>query len=184
MCIFNKQDPQEVLASWLFMQYMLTNDVQLAYAGTEGYVPVTHKAQNSAEFAEYLSRAGEDTETYYEVKIEATKLLMENTENTFVTPVFNGSADLRNAAGQLIEEVTKGVQRGRKVDKAYIESTYSKVNSLYCLDEMGGGAGIQGSSDGPLPAGSIALLAGLAVTWCAMGVYVAVDFARKKKYKK
>ena len=30
ICIFNKQDPQEVLASWLFAQYLLTNDVQVA----------------------------------------------------------------------------------------------------------------------------------------------------------
>ena len=30
MCLFNKEDPQEVLASWLFAQYMLTNDVQIA----------------------------------------------------------------------------------------------------------------------------------------------------------
>ena len=30
ICVFNKEDPQEVLASWLFAQYMLTNDVQIA----------------------------------------------------------------------------------------------------------------------------------------------------------
>ena len=32
ICIFNKSDDQEVLASWLFAQYLLTNDVQIAYA--------------------------------------------------------------------------------------------------------------------------------------------------------
>ena len=50
VCIFNKEDPQEVLASWLFVQYLLTNEVQTAYAETEGYVPVTSKAQESAEY--------------------------------------------------------------------------------------------------------------------------------------
>ena len=39
LCIFNKEDPQEVLASWLFAQFLLTNDVQTAYSETEGYVP-------------------------------------------------------------------------------------------------------------------------------------------------
>lgn len=34
VCIFNKKDPQEVLASWLFTQYLLTNDVQTAYGRT------------------------------------------------------------------------------------------------------------------------------------------------------
>jgi multiple sugar transport system substrate-binding protein len=50
VCIFNKRDSQEVLASWLFAQYLLTNEVQIAYAETEGYVPVTSKAQTSEEY--------------------------------------------------------------------------------------------------------------------------------------
>ena len=111
VCVFNKSDSQEVLASWLFAQYLLTNDVQIAYSQTEGYAPVTSKAQNSEEYKDYLSRAGEDDSLYYDVKLDATKLLIENTENTFVTPVFNGSASLRNAAGQLIENVTKSMRR-------------------------------------------------------------------------
>ena len=45
VCLFQKDDPQEVLASWLFAQFLLTNDVQIAYAETEGYVPVTEKAR-------------------------------------------------------------------------------------------------------------------------------------------
>ena len=34
VCVFNKEDPQEVLASWLFAQFLLTDDVQIAYAQT------------------------------------------------------------------------------------------------------------------------------------------------------
>ena len=52
VCVFNKSDSQEVLASWLFAQYLLTNEVQIAYAETEGYVPVTEKAQKSLEYQE------------------------------------------------------------------------------------------------------------------------------------
>ena len=90
------------MASWLFAQYLLTNDVQIAYSQTEGYIPVTTKAQESEEYIDYLSREGEDNSTYYDVKIKACKLLLDNIDNTFVTPVFNGSTSLRNAAGQLI----------------------------------------------------------------------------------
>ncbi|MFR8338561.1 MAG: hypothetical protein ACLVAW_18825 [Eisenbergiella massiliensis] len=36
VCIFNKEDPLEVLASWLFAQYLLSDGVQTAYAETEG----------------------------------------------------------------------------------------------------------------------------------------------------
>lgn len=71
MCVFNKSDPQEVLASWLFAQYLLTNDVQIAYSQTEGYIPVTSKAQESPAYQDYLSRCGEDNTTHYRAKIEA-----------------------------------------------------------------------------------------------------------------
>ena len=40
VCIFNKEDSQEVLASWLFAQYLLTNDIQIGYAQTGGARPV------------------------------------------------------------------------------------------------------------------------------------------------
>ena len=121
VCVFNKQDPQEVLASWLFTQYLLTNEVQIAYSETEGYVPVTSKAQDSAEYQDYLSRAGEDNNTFYDVKIAASKLLLTHAEDTFVTAVFNGSASLRDAAGQLIEDVTKSVRRKRDRRHLYRE---------------------------------------------------------------
>lgn len=184
MCIFNKEDPQEVLASWLFMQYMLTNEVQLAYSSTEGYVPVTKKAQQSAEYADYLSRAGENNDMYYDVKIEAAKLLLANTENTFVTPVFNGSASLRNASGQLIEEVVKSVNRKKTIDDAYIEKLYAEMTSLYRLDQLEGQGSSRPTVDAPLPTESVALLATLGAAWLGMGVYVAVDIVRKKKRKK
>ena len=86
-----------------------TNEL-IAYAGTEGYVPVTSKAQSSDAYQDYLARSGEDNSTHYDVKIMASKLLLDNTQNTFVTPVYNGSASLRSAAGQMIEEVTKAAQ--------------------------------------------------------------------------
>ena len=91
-----------MLASWLFAQYLLTDDVQIAYAQTEGYVPVTSKAQQSEVYQDYLSRAGEDNDTYYQVKLDATSLLLQHIDQTFTTPVFNGSTSLREAAGQLI----------------------------------------------------------------------------------
>ena len=182
VCIFNKSDPQEVLASWLFAQYLLTNDVQIAYAGTEGYVPVTSKAQNSAEYQDYLSRGGEDNTTHYEVKIEATRLLLDNIGNTFVTPVFNGSASLRDAAGQMIEEVTKSVRRKKVVDDAYIETLYSDMTSLYRLDQNDGGAETSGKVElGPLPQTSILLLSTLAGAWALILLYVVLSAIKKKK---
>ncbi|MBP3427796.1 MAG: extracellular solute-binding protein [Clostridia bacterium] len=186
VCIFNKEDPQEVMASWLFTQYLLTNDVQIAYASTEGYVPVTAKAQESAEYKDYIARCGEDNELHYDVKIKASQLLMDQTENTFVTPVFNGSASLRDAAGQMIEEVTKGVRRKKTVDDAFIEKLYGDVASLYRLDQQSGRSAstVDSGALGPLPATSVILLAALCGTWAAMGLYLLIGVLRKKKAKR
>ena len=141
VCIFNKADPQVVLASWLFTQYLLTNEVQIAYAQTEGYVPVTQKARDTEEYKEYLAAEGTDNDVHYDVKIKATKMFIENTTNTFVTPVFNGSASLRDAAGQLVEDVTKSVKRKAVVDDAYIDDLFSRVTALYRLDKTAAATG-------------------------------------------
>ena len=183
VCIFNKEDPQEVLASWLFTQYLLTNDVQIAYSQTEGYVPVTSKSQQSEIYQDYLSREGEDNDLYYSVKLQAAKLLLDNMDNTFVTPVFNGSASLRNAAGQLIEEVRKAARQGKKIDDRYMDALFAEMTALYRLNQTGT-VGVTKQEKGPLPPMAVGLLAGLAVIWSGMGVYVAADAVRKKKAKK
>jgi len=181
VCIFNKADPQEVLASWLFVQYLLTDDVQIAYSETEGYVPVTSKAQNSEAYQEYLSRSGEDNNLYYDVKISAAKLLLDNVENTFVTPVFNGSASLRDAAGQLIENTVKSVIRKQTVDDAYFEKLYGDVTSLYRLDQSGESVARGKAELGKLPQTAAVLLWALAGTWILILLYLLLRMAKRKK---
>ena len=183
ICVFNKADSGEVLASWLFAQYLLTNDVQIAYAETEGYVPVTKKAQSDPAYQEYLSLSGTDNDTHYSVKIDAAKLLMAHTSDTFTTPVFSGSASLRDAAGQMIENVAKSVRRNEKVDDAYMEKLFDSVTSLYRLDQLGSQNRNSGESQdlGPLPSTSAALIAALIVVWLLIGAYWLTKLIRRKK---
>ena len=183
VCVFNKRDPQEVLASWLFTQYLLTNEVQIAYSETEGYLPVTSKAHESAEYRDYLSRTGEDNERYYDVKIEASKLLLENTDKTFTTPVFNGSTSLRNAAGQLIEETAKSVRRGEKADEGYLDDLFKSVTSLYRLDQRSVTAA-DGASLGPLPGEARALLTVLGAAWAGIALYALGELLKNKREKR
>ena len=180
VCVFNKRDAQEVLASWLFTQYLLSNEMQIAYAQTEGYVPVTTKARQTSEYQDYLRRSGEDNDFYYDVKIRATELLLQNTENTFVTPVFNGSASLRDAAGMLIENTAKATNRKQTTDDAYFEKLYEDMYKLYHLDE--GGAAAAGKMElGELPATAAALLGGLAAAWVLIGLYLLRQLSKKTK---
>ena len=206
MCIFNKENKQEVLYSWLFMQYLLTDGIQITYAQTEGYAPVTTDAQSNPEFIEYLANAGRgeaeyiayksqdkskidaaelrrlknEQSLYYDVKIAATKLLLENTENTFVTPVFNGSTSLRNAAGDLIEFVTRESKAGTDIDHAYIEELYGRVTSLNHLNDFTPEAKEEDVST-PLPRGAVVFLISLGTVWVLIGAYFAVELVRKKR---
>lgn len=182
VCVFNKADPNEVLASWLFAQYLLTNEVQIAYAETEGYVPVTAKAQDSAEYREYLARRGEDNSVHYSVKIDATRLLLDHIGDTFTTAVFNGSTSLRDAAGQLVENVVKSMRRKEVVDDAYMDKLYADVTSLFRLDQItAGGAGK--AELGPLPDTAVQLLCLLAAAWVCMGAVVIRRKLRTKAKK-
>ena len=182
ICLFNKSDPQEVLASWLFMQFLITNSVQIAYSETEGYVPVTYKAQNTSEYQTYLSKRGEDNNQYYDVKIDATNILLNNLDNTFVTPVFNGSASLRNASGQMIEEVVKNVKRGVTIDEEFIKKLYEEVSSLYLKNKNNNGND-NNKSLGKLPVGSIVLISSIAIIWIGLSIYFVITFINKRKYE-
>ncbi len=177
VCVFSKEDSQEVLASWLFVQYLLSNDIQTAYAETEGYVPVTLKAQKSEQYLDYLSRKGEDS-AHYSIKIDASELLMAHTADTFVTPVFDGSASLRSAAGQLIENTCKSARRKEEMNDAYIEKLYADVTSLYRLDQIEGNRAAR-----EIPAGSKALLIGIACVWVVIGAVKLRAAIREKKKK-
>ena len=180
LCIFNKEDPQEVLASWLFAQYLLTKDVQYSYATTEGYVPVTSQTQQSAEYQDYLSRAGEDNDFYYQVKLDATMLLLNNVENTFVTPVFIGSASLRDAAGQLIEDTVRTIRRKEDFNEETVAKMFENMTTMYHLDEIS----VDGEwkkDFGPLPQTALILLYAMVTVWGVLGVIFIISTVKKRK---
>ena len=207
ICIFTKEDPQEVLASWLFVQYLLSDGVQMSYSQTEGYLPVTLKAQQNEAYQDYLSRKGEDNDLHYVVKIEASELLMNHMSDTFVTPVFNGSTSLRSAAGQLIEEAVKKGYRNKTLNDGDMDQLFRDVNGLYRLDEIqvqqkntdGQDEGEPGEADAEgnvavtsaqdiaseeLPAASKALLIGLPSIWVVIGGTSLAEKVKARQKKK
>ena len=104
--------------------------------------------------------------------------ILDNIDNTFVTPVFNGSTSLRSAAGTRIENVTKAKRRKKTVDDAFIDDLYDEVYSLYHLDQTSAAGGAVAKDLGPLPTESVVLLSTLVVVWIILGI---VYFLRIKK---
>lgn len=103
LCLFNKQDSQEVLASWIFLQYLTTEEVQVSFASTEGYSPVTNTAINSKDFQDFLS-----SDTTYSVQRDAILNVIEYKDSTFTTPAFLGSALVRDEVGKIINKASNG----------------------------------------------------------------------------
>lgn len=186
ICVFNKEDPGEVLASWLFAQFLITKKVQIAYSETEGYIPVTSAAINDKDYQEYLNTQDAKDTLHYAPKLKAARLLIENIDNTFTTPVFNGSASLRDASGQLIESVTKSIRRNETVDDAYYEKLYKDTASLYHLDQtVKANSGNSEKADlGPLPSTAVALIVTLALAWAIMGAFFVIGKIKSLNSKK
>ena len=180
ICLFNKEDEGEVLASWLFMQYLLTNGVQIAYSQTEGYLPVTEKAHNSAEYQDYLSRSGEDNDLYYSIKHDTVKLLLNNIENTFITPVFDGSTSLRDAAGQMIENVVKSIRRKETVNSSYMDRLFKEMTSLFKLDRIAIDGSVRMKFDG-IPVASAILLGSIGAVWVGIITVFTVNMVKKSR---
>ena len=181
VCVFSKEDPQEVLAAWLFAQYLLSDSVQVAYAKTEGYVPVTNDARETEDYKSYLANAGADNDEHYKVKIDATRLVLDNIANTFITPVFYGSASLREAAGELIEGTARQVRRGKTVDAAFMNSFFSDTISLKRLTVDDNS---QTDVNSPLPTEARILLIAVVCVWVVIGACVLIPRIKRRKTEK
>ena len=100
ICIFKDANPQEVVASWLFVKYLTTNvNFQAAFADASGYVPVLKSVADHPKYAEKMNNAdGFDNIAYLSAKV-----CMEQADAYYTSPAFNGSAKARDEVGSLIQ---------------------------------------------------------------------------------
>ena len=77
-----------------------------------------------------------------------------------------------DAAGQLIENVTKSARRNETINDKYMEKLFKEVTSLYRLDSISGMAGDGKADLGPLPGTAKALIGTFAAVWVLIGLYV------------
>ena len=100
VCIFKDANPQEVLASWLFVKYLTTNvNFQAAFADASGYVPVLKSVADHPTYAAKMAQAdGFNNITYLSAKV-----CMEQVNAYYTSPAFNGSAKARDEVGSLIQ---------------------------------------------------------------------------------
>ena len=100
VCIFKDSNPQEVIASWLFVKFLTTNvNFQAAFSDASGYVPVLKSVADHPTYKEKMEKA----DGYDNIAYLSAKICMEQANAYYTSPAFNGSADARDEVGTLIQ---------------------------------------------------------------------------------
>ena len=100
VCVFKSDDPQEVLASWLFAKYLSTDvTFQARVSMNNGYAPVVNSVKENPIYAEFLESANTAN-----IQAYAVKVALEQTDAYYVSPAFNGSSEAREQVGLLMQK--------------------------------------------------------------------------------
>lgn len=98
VCILNKANKDEVLASWLFIKYLATTPMfQIEFSGT-GYVPVIQSVKEVESYASKLNSAN----GYANVAYLAQKVCLDQANAYYTSPAFEGSSEARDQVGDLM----------------------------------------------------------------------------------
>lgn len=102
VCIFKKENPQEVLASWLFLKFLTTNiDFQAAYSQKSGYMPIIRSVDDDEIFQGFLA----NTEGNANLQARVVKLSVQLRDHCITSPAFNGSSAAREQVGKLFVNI-------------------------------------------------------------------------------
>ena len=99
LCIFQKENPQEVIASWLFVKFLTTNvSFQAEFSMASGYVPVIKSVGEHPAYAEFIKNA--DGGNY--ISALSAKVCLAQADAYYTSPAFNGSSEARSQVGTLM----------------------------------------------------------------------------------
>ena len=122
VCIFAKSNPQEVVASWLFVKYMTTStDFQAEFSMTSGYVPVLKSVGDHPVYKEFVSKAnGGDY-----ISALSAKICLSQQDAYYTSPAFNGSSTARSQVQTLLAKCLSAAPTAD--DDAMIEKAFQEA---------------------------------------------------------
>ena len=119
ICIFSKSNPQEVIASWLFVKYLTTSiDFQIQFSEASGYVPPLKSVMQDEYYLDLLA----DANGYKDgIAALSAQVCMDQEKTYFTSPAFNGSSMARDQVGILMKMAlsTLGANNDQIVDTAF-----------------------------------------------------------------
>ena len=118
LCIFNKDNAQEVLATWIFVkEYLLDSTFQAKFSMASGYNPVLKSSAVIPAYEEFLNNAVGTSAAG--TKALAAKASNDMVEAYYTSPAFVGSSTARDEVGNLMVAVLTGT---KDIDKAFKEA--------------------------------------------------------------
>ena len=100
ICMFKQDNPQEVLATWLFAKFLTTNvEFQASMSMSNGYAPVIKSVADHPIYSEFLKSASTER-----IQAYAVKVALEQENAYYVSPAFNGSSVARDQVGLLLQK--------------------------------------------------------------------------------
>lgn len=124
LCVFKKDDPQEVLATWLFIKYLLTNVEFLAeFSLQSGYVaPLKSVAENEA-YKSFLDKAN----GYKFLTSLSAKVCVEQENAYYTSPAFNGSSVARSEVNALLAKCLSGKLGESQTEEDFIKKAFEEA---------------------------------------------------------
>ncbi len=114
LCIFKDANPQEVVASWLFVKFLTTTvEFQAEFSMASGYVPVLKSVAENPVYKKFLDSA--DGGDY--ISALSAKVCLQQEKAYYTSPAFNGSSSARDQVGLLMQA-------------AFIEADNGDLNAL------------------------------------------------------
>ena len=109
LCIFKDANPQEVVASWLFVKFLTTTvEFQAEFSMASGYVPVLKSVAENEVYAQFLANAdGGDF-----ISALSAKICLEQEHAYYTSPAFNGSSAARDQVGLLMQSAFTSADNG------------------------------------------------------------------------
>ena len=100
VCLFKKDNEQEVAAAWLFAKFLTTSvEYQALVSMNNGYCPVIQSVQQHPVYAEFLAKdKGPEG-----LKSMAVKMGLTQMDAYYVSPAFVGSSAARDMVGDLLQ---------------------------------------------------------------------------------
>lgn len=109
LCIFKKSNPQQVIASWLFVKFLTTNvEFQAEFSMASGYVPVIKSVNDNEYYADFIANA--DGGNY--ISALSAKVCLEQADAYYTSPAFVGSSTARDQVGALLTKCLSAADQG------------------------------------------------------------------------